>query len=83
MDELLAYFLLLYLSIPSLGMLCLFTFGTSAAVFLERAIQCIYQLILSSIASIVALFSFFYFRFILGQWRIYLRLLLQQPRILT
>ena len=29
----------------------------SSAVFLERAIQCIYQLLLSSIASIVALFS--------------------------
>ena len=37
--------------------MCLFTFGTSAVVFLERAIQCIYQLLLSSIASIVALFS--------------------------
>ena len=37
--------------------MCLFAFGTSAAVFLEQAIQCTYQLLLSSIASIVVLIS--------------------------
>ena len=55
MDELLLVFC--YFSTLGTGTVCLFTFGTSAAVFLERAIQCIYQLLLFSIASIVALFS--------------------------
>ena len=41
----------------TLGTVCLFAFGTSAAVFLERAIQYIYQLLLYSIASFVVLFS--------------------------
>ena len=58
MDELLLVFCYFF-QFPTLGTgtVCLFTFGTSAAVFLDRAIQCIYQLLLSSIASIVALFS--------------------------
>ena len=49
MDESLACFLFL-------GTVCLFAFGTSAAVFLEQAIQYIYQLLLSSIASIVVVY---------------------------
>ena len=58
MDELLLVFCYFF-QFPTLGTgtVCLFTFGTSAAVFLERAIQRIYQLLLSSIVSIIALFS--------------------------
>ena len=60
MDELLLVFCYFF-QFPTLGTgtVCLFTFVTSATVFLERAMQCIYQLLLSSIASIVALFSLF------------------------
>ena len=58
MDELLLVFCYFFQFLTlGTGTVCLFTFGISAAVFLERAIQRIYQLLLSSIASIVALFS--------------------------
>ena len=64
MDELLLVFCYFF-QFPTLGTgtVCLFTFGTSAAVFLERAIQRIYQLLLSSIPSIIAFFFCYLFPF--------------------
>ena len=61
MDELLLVFCYFFqFHTLGTGTVCFFTFGTSVAMFLERAIQCIYQSLLSSIASIFALFSWLF-----------------------